>query len=121
MSSFSELEGRCLTTTNGLGRSSELVEFICADGTVWEMFHERDRCERVYVEDVVGDVEHLEDALVLDAREETNSTDPPTEPVDATYRWTFYIQTDKGAVTIRWLSTSSERVSFGRVSDWRLL
>jgi hypothetical protein len=125
---ISILNGRHIVDVTGLEHGSDEVVFVCSDGSKWRMVHNQDCCESVSIEDVVGDVEDLQDATVIDARKETSETDPadraPGE--DDRYRdsftWTFYIiQTNKGAVTIRWLGESngyySESVDFECVRE----
>jgi hypothetical protein len=115
---ISALNGRHVVHIEGLEEGSERVVFTCSDGTEWTMCHKPDCCECVQVEDVVGDVDDLHDARVIDARCETNSDSHPEgwNPhfVDESFTWTFYIiQTDKGAVTIRWLGSSNGCYSEG--------
>lgn len=124
---ISELNGRHIVSVSGLEKGSDRVTFDCADGSQWCMLHAQDCCESVTVEDVVGDPADLDDAGVIDARCETNSeSDPegykPDEYRDESFTWTFYIiQTNKGAVTIRWLGESngyySEDVDFECVRE----
>lgn len=111
---ISALNGRHIVSAEGLESGSDCVSFVCADGSRWQMVHISDCCESVSVEDVVGDIADLQDATVIDARCETSDTDPDdrTPDKDDRYRdsftWTFYIiQTNKGAVTIRWLGESN--------------
>lgn len=116
---FSELIGLHLTTVGGLAPGSDEVVFLGDDGSRWVMWHSQDCCEGVSVYDVIGDVADLQDATVIDAREEVSQENPhgiQPEYQDS-FTWTFYIiQTNKGAVTIRWYGESngyySESVSF---------
>ena len=123
---ISVLNGHHLVSVSGLEANSDRVIFECADGSKWQMVHERDCCENVTVEDVIGDVSDLQDAKVIDAREETSDADPSdytnTDEYRESFTWTFYvIQTNKGAVTIRWLGESngyySEDVDFECVNE----
>ncbi len=113
---ISVLNGRHLVSVTGLEAGSDRVVIECEDGTEWVMVHCQDCCESVSVEEVVGDVADLQDAVVIDARCETNSEDPPPSewgPPES-FTWTFYIiQTTKGAVTIRWLGESNGYYSEG--------
>lgn len=118
---ISALIGRTITAVRGLEIDSGRVEFDCADGSSWRMIHDQDCCESVSVADVVGDSADLI-GTVIDAREETSGENPegyvvPEYHSPDSFTWTFYIiQTDKGAVTIRWLGESngyySESVDF---------
>lgn len=116
---FSTLIGKHLTSVT-MNEARDEIDFVCGDGSSYRMLHNQDCCEGVSVEDVIGDLADLQDANVLDAREESSSdTDPPGyDPGEDRYResftWTFYIiQTNKGAVTIRWLGESNGYYSEG--------
>ena len=117
---FSDIIGKTFSSASGLRSGEDYITFEFTDGTKYEMYHEQDCCEGVYVEDVCGDVDDLLGAVVLDAREDTNSTDTFGKTgyeVDESFTWTFYnIQTNKGSVQIRWFGSSngyySESVSF---------
>jgi hypothetical protein len=117
MNNINSLIGKTLDSIEGMRKGSERITVKCSDGSSGEMFHVQDCCECVQVEDVCGEVDDLVGSPILDAREETNSTDaPPNERADS-YTWTFYIlATIKGSVTIRWLGESngyySESVDF---------
>lgn len=111
---ISEFIGGHIVSAQGLESGSDRVEFVFADGRRFVMIHVSDCCESVSVEDVIGDVADLQDATVIDAREETSDTDPEDRAPDKddrcrdSFTWTFYIiQTNKGAVTIRWLGESN--------------
>jgi hypothetical protein len=85
------------------------------DEVRYVLYHEQDCCESVYVEDIIGDLEDLENLPLLIAREDTNAEDPGTCDGES-YTWTFYsFATLKGYVTIRFLGESngyySEEVS----------
>ena len=97
---ISELKGKTIANVKGLSVESDVVTLTCTDGTAYQMYHDRDCCENVSVEDVCGDVDDLL-STVVSARCETSG--------DSNYeRWTFYIiQTLKGAVTIRWYGESN--------------
>ena len=114
---IAKLNGRTITAVHGLETGNDEVRIECADGSVWRMFHCRDCCESVNVEDVCGDAADLI-GTVIDARMETNAEAHPEGKVfeyePESFTWTFYIiQTDKGAVTIRWLGESNGYYSEG--------
>ena len=113
MAQFADLLHQTLIHVDAAVDADE-ARFLLADGRVFVMLHHQDCCESVSLVDVCGDVADLHDAQVLDAREEVGE-DQSGKHESAT--WTFYIlQTDKGAVTLRWLGMSngyySEGVSF---------
>jgi hypothetical protein len=100
----------------------EELTFTCSDGTIYRMFHAQDCCENVRIEDIIGDLNDLLNTPMIEAREDTNSDEPPVERYGDSHTWTFYnFATIKGYVTIRWFGSSngyySERVSFVRVED----
>lgn len=102
MAHFSDLIGRTIVVTQNVEAGSQEIFFQCADGTIYWMGHHQSCCESVYLEDVIGDPEDL-CAHVLDARGYTQ--DEENDP-DACF--TFYIiQTDKGALTLRWFGSSN--------------
>lgn len=117
---FSDMVGKTFLSVEGLHPDSDQIVFKFTDGSVYNMWHEQDCCECVTVDDVCGDLDDLIDGVVLDAREDTNSTDPFGKTgwdVEESFTWTFYtIQTNKGSVVIRWFGSSngyySESVSF---------
>lgn len=122
---FPSLIGETIVKVEGLEPGSDRVCLYLASGGYFLMRHDMDCCESVAVEDVVGDVADLI-GTVVDAREDTNDSSHPEgkffdyEP--QSFTWTFYIiQTNKGAVTIRWLGESngyySEAVDFERYDE----
>lgn len=97
------------------------IKFVTVDGEVYNMYHDQDCCECVYVESVVGDVEDLIGVPLLVAEESTGDTpkDSSASPSES-YTWTFYkLATINGYVDIRWLGESngyySESVSLYKV------
>ena len=88
----------------------ETIEFRRAGEAIFNLSHEQDCCEEVFIEDVVGDLEWLARTPVLDARMETNREDPPPSGfvVDEYFTWTFFrLSTIKGTVVIRFLGSSN--------------
>ncbi len=113
--SFSDLVGKTIVTTDfQMGDDDHKVTFITGDGCKYVMHHEQDCCEGVGIEEVIGDIADLQDAVVIDAREEEGEGPEGYEYQDDSHTWTFYvIQTNKGAVTIRWLGQSNGYYSEG--------
>jgi hypothetical protein len=100
-------------------QEAKRVVFHCMTGERYEMLHHQDCCECVELHDICGDIADLH-GLVIDAREEPGESKKEGEEGDyESCTWTFYvIQTEKGAVTLRWLGVSngyySEGVDFQR-------
>ena len=82
------------------------VCFTAADGSTVELKHRQDCCERVWLEDVVGDLSDLEGAIIVCA-EKTTSEVEELEYGDISM-WTFYnISSVKGSVTLRFCGSSN--------------
>ena len=96
---------------------TESILFIDKDDIEYEMFHDYDCCENVYIEDICGDINNLIGSEIIMAEEVINRDLSPLNEFDESYTWTFYkFATVKGYVTIRWYGESngyySERVDF---------
>lgn len=117
---FSDLVGRTFVAIRG-DVGDESMTFECEDGARFELFHEQDCCEAVWLHEIVGDLADLLGSPVL-AAEEVSSEGFPDPPNAESFTWTFYrLQTIKGGVTLRWLGESngyySESVSFIQVQS----
>lgn len=115
--SIENLVGKTLVKIEGMENESDEIIFYTSDGEEYRQYHERDCCERVTVEDVVGDVNDLIGMPILTAYETESSGS--TDGWDS-FTWTFYnLATAKGHVTIRWYGESngyySESVDFERI------
>ena len=96
---------------------TESILFIDKDDIEYEMFHDYDCCENVYIEDICGDINNLIGSKIIMAEEVINRDLSPLNKFDESYTWTFYkFATVKGYVTIRWYGESngyySEEVDF---------
>lgn len=110
---FSDLRNHTIVRFDAEKGGGE-ARILLSDGRVFIMLHHQDCCESVRLEDICGDISDLQHALVVDAREEVSTAG---DECGESGTWTFYIiQTNKGAVTLRWLGESngyySEGVSF---------
>lgn len=112
---FSVLVGKTLTAIHG-GKDSDRLMFECSDGSEYVMLHNDDCCESVTTEDIAGDLSDLVGQEVIEAREDTNSDDPPESewgPPES-FTWTLYtIRTNRATVVIRWYGTSNGYYSEG--------
>lgn len=113
MDTISDLLGKTLASVQRSGSSDDnddTITFIAEDGDKWVMGHSQDCCERVYIEDIVGDLSDLVGSPIVMA-EEVSSEDGPPDSVaylDEAHLWTYYrIASNKGTVSIRWLGTSN--------------
>lgn len=114
---FKELLGKTIVEIDGANEDSDVIVFLCGDGSKYMMHHEQDCCESVRVNDICGDINCLLNRPLTKAECVTNSDDPATDEWDDSWTWTFYhLATLKGYVTIRWYGTSngyySESVDF---------
>lgn len=96
---------------------TESILFVDKDDIKYEMFHDYECCENVYIEDICGDINNLIGSKIIMAEEVINRDLSPLNKYDESYTWTFYkFATVKGYVTIRWYGESngyySEKVDF---------
>lgn len=115
-----ELEGKTFVRVE---KDTEQVTFW-AESKIdsYALFHNQSCCESVYLEEVIGDLEDLENTPILRAEEATSSEIPALGEYDSSHTWTFYkFSTIKGSVTLRWYGTSngyySESVECHRWED----
>ena len=99
-----------------IDRDEDEITFITTNGEKYKMFHYRDCCESVTIDDINGDVEDIIGSEILEAEERTNCEDMMGRRLDS-FTWTFYtIATIKGYLDIKWLGESngyySESVDF---------
>lgn len=114
---FEDLVGQVLTNIE-IKNNEELI-FTLDSGEKYKLFHIQECCERVEIEDIVGDLTDLIGVPILMAEKVTSNTDPDdikknsqygSNPWDAFYSftWSFYkLATIKGYVTVRWYGVSS--------------
>ena len=84
-------------------------------GTVFTFFHFQECCEKVWIEDIVGDLDDLQGEPLTEAEVVTEECDVG----ECHQTWSFFkFGTSKGCVTVRWCGESlgfySERVSLKR-------
>jgi len=108
---FSDLIGKTLVKIET--KNDKEIIFTCDDGKKYLMYHQRDCCEDVTIDEINGDTQDLIGSPILRAEEKTNSG----EDAETTYTWTFFdLATIKGFVQIKWFGSSngyySESVSF---------
>ena len=112
---MAQMLGKTFVQVSGAVGNFDLL-FETANGERFMFSHQQDCCERVDINDIVGDLQDLVGEPLLLAEEVQGET-----PVDFNEReyesvtWTFYkFATRKGYVDVRWLGESngyySERV-----------
>lgn len=129
---FEELEGKTLSKIDVIkdGEYDNEIVFHCVTGEQYNLYHDRDCCESVVIEDINGDMDDLIGVPILLAEQVSQneySEDDLRKLDDSVdilayehHTWTFYkLATNKGYVDIRWLGISngyySEEVSFARI------
>lgn len=120
---FEALRGQTLTAIT-VNDDRDEVLLTTTTGRVYRLAHAQECCERVYLEDVCGDLLDLIGTPILLAEVVSNCEEPtPTvEGYDSycSFTWTFYkLATIRGSVTLRWLGISngcySEQADFALV------
>lgn len=104
---MSELSG-CIFKS--VTKTIDEIIFTTDDGREFHLGHINECCEEVWLEDVVGDITDLENAIILVSEEVKNMDEPPPEnrSVDDCYTWTYYnFRTLKGSVQVRFFGTSN--------------
>ena len=127
---FADLKGLTLITAErtevscgSYSDGNDELRFTTDLGEIYALYHIRDCCESVTIEDICGDLDDLVGSEILLAEESIQERpDGCEEWQDASETWTFYkMATHKGAVTIRWFGSSngyySESVDFRRVKQ----
>ena len=121
---FSTMVGKTLVSVVKNSDNDELL-FETTEGEKYRMYHSRDCCESVTIDDICGDLEDLIGSPILGAEEVIsegkNPDGVPVPEYQDSFTWTFYkIDTAKGGVTIRWYGDSngyySESVDFEKVT-----
>ena len=115
----SALLGKTLNNieVNNVDGEDEII-FFCQDGSKYRMYHERDCCESVCIEDICGSLTALIGKTLTMAEDVSNKFGQPSkDPLVDSCTWTWYkFATVNGYVTIRWYGESngyySEEVDF---------
>ena len=99
--------GQTFVEVTGSVGDDEMV-FVTADGERFMFAHSQDCCERVDINDIVGDLQDLVGEPLLVAEEVRGATPEPDEEHYESYTYTFYkFATRKGYVDVRWLGESN--------------
>jgi len=110
--SVSQMIGKTMVSVKQI--DNDRIEFVDTEGVEYALYHQQDCCESVYIEDVVGDLQHLVNAPLYMAEEVYSSDEPKTNVTgdysytDESHTWTFYkFATVHGYVTIRFYGSSN--------------
>ena len=113
---FNEMLGATIEKIDYDPKTREEIVLYSKDGRKFRFYHSQQCCERVLVEDIVGDLNDLLNSPILVA-EKNSSESEPSKDSCGYQTWTFYrFATIMGTVTVRWLGESngcySESVDF---------
>jgi hypothetical protein len=113
---FEDLVGKTIVEISGAEEESEVIAFLCDDGSKYMMYHEQDCCESVVLNDICGDVNRLLNYPLTLAEVDSHHSEVDYD----SQTWTFYhLATVKGYVCLRWFGESngyySEEVDFVRL------
>lgn len=95
---FSDLVGKTLSE---IKVNRDLITFTVDETESYDMYHEQDCCESVWIEDICGDLNSLVGVPILFADESSSQVEDKSKY--PSLEWTFYrIGCIKGSVVIRW-------------------
>ena len=104
---MAQMLGKTFVRVSGSVGGDEMT-FETANGERFMFAHQQDCCERVDINDIVGDLQDLCGEPMLVAEEVRGATPEPDEEHDESYTYTFYkFATRKGYVDVRWLGESN--------------
>ena len=107
MANIEMFTGLSFAKVEGMVEGSDEVIFTTTSGEVFEMYHQQDCCEDVWLEDVCGDVDDIINSKIIHFDVRTQEGEGSHEFVESA-TWTFYdIQTEKGSVNLRWVGESN--------------
>jgi hypothetical protein len=105
---ISDLVGKVPVIIWGMRQYSEKVKILFSDFTVLELEHYQTCCERVVLEEIIGDIKDLIGSPLRIAEESSTCNVPSEEQMDESNTITFYkFVTMNGPVTLRWLGSSN--------------
>lgn len=120
MADIKDLIGKTMAKVENIN-NHQLV-FTTVEGVQYQLHHEQDCCESVYIESIVGDLSDLIGKPILLAEEATSYENPLGVQIEHqdSFTWTFYkFATEKGYVDVRWYGESngyySESVYFEKI------
>lgn len=113
------LKGKTLVECKQVDVGQDEVHFVVSDDEAYKLTHYQDCCESVYLAEVIGDLDDLVGAELVEAEEVAGESGEISEWGDSC-TWTFYkFRTRKGSVTLRWCGESngyySESVDFTKI------
>jgi len=106
---ISELVGKTMTSV--LAFDAAAIRFKTTDHQIYQLYHDQDDDERVYIELIHGNLSDLMGSPIIVAEESVGKEPREIDQDDThSHSWTFYkFATLKGIVHVRW---------FGRSNGW---
>lgn len=110
--SLQDLIGGLIFVSVERKKNEESILFKTADGWEFELYHEQDCCEKVWLEDINGDLSDLVGTPIVVAEKRSNTipsnVSSEDDDDDESPTWTFFcFRTIKGSVDIAWCGTSN--------------
>ncbi len=110
---MAQMLGKTFVQVTGSVGDGEMT-FVTAQGERFMFAHSQDCCERVDINDIVGDLQDLVGEPLLVAEQVQGETPVDLDKGLASVTWTFYkFATRKGYVDVRWLGESNGYYSEG--------
>lgn len=106
------LVGRTLKSVE-VNEERDEIRFTCADGEMFMAYHMQDCCESVEIHDITGSLQDLVGSPIVEATEEVDDENWPTDVERGRYvesfTWTTHrFRTEAGVVVVvRWLGESN--------------
>ena len=102
------LKGKQFFHIDDLEKGNDEIFFYCNDGKIYQMYHDQEYSESVYIESIQGDIKDLIDTDILNVDVVTRSR---KEKYGTSTKTTYKFETTKGLVTIKWFGSSTGRNS----------
>jgi len=111
---FSDLKGKTLVLIE-VNEDNTSIKFTTSEGVVYEMLPKQECCERAFIGDICGELDDLVDSQIVTAEHNREWAEVivaylPDKMIGYNGKlgyWTVHILgTQKGSVTIRWISMS---------------
>lgn len=97
---FAEFKNKVIKNISGLEKGSQEVYFECEDGTKYFLYHYQVCSEKVYIEEIAGNINDIIGCKI-------NIADVVTSGNSNIFLQTFFtLSSDKGSLIFRWIGES---------------
>jgi hypothetical protein len=115
---FEAMAGKTVTSITGCRVGSEDMAIAFADGSICRMWHNKDCCESIRIEEIHGDYADFVGQVIVSA--EASEVEIAVPMDDGKQTDTFYkLACAKGYLTIRWLGESNGYYGTTVDVDWQ--